>query len=154
MRFRDFITDAAQAARAMISNPPQGWRDGFGKAGPEGDLAAVLHYAERGFPRGGKSLAIQAPHRTSPVYEELMSRAKELEGEGRLTIQSDGMGYVYIGDPSHVREAMRVTNRRKPGLMADDEQHRAIGSLLGYSPDAIEEFIGRTRSANGGLALN
>lgn len=154
MRFRDFLTDAAQVARAMVSSPPQGWQDGFGKVGLEGELAAVLHYAEKGFPAGSKPLTIQPPHRTSSVYEELMAMARGMEQEGRLTIQSDGMGYTYIGDPAHVREAMRITMRRKPGLMADDEQHKTIGTLLGYNPDAIEDFVTKMKSTRRGLAPN
>ena len=66
--------------------------------------------------------------------------------EGRMEIDKDVLGYTYMGHPSHVKESMRLTNRRKPELLADEEQHRAIGKLLGYDQDAIEEFVGRMKS--------
>lgn len=146
MDFRGFVVnDHEKVARMMIEHPNPIWREGFGKANPEEELAAVLHYAEKGFPDGGKSLTIQAPVIKGLVYEALMKIAEDMERRGLLDIDRDILGYVYIGKPGHVKDGMRLTNRRKPELIADEEQHRAVGRLLGYNPDAIEKFIRRTR---------
>lgn len=149
MNFRDFITDPATVASRLIESPGDLWRQGSGKASPAEELATVLHYAGMGFPPGGKSLTIQPPHNTTALYDELMKVAKRMENEGRLVIDTEANGYTYIGKPQHVKDAMRLTMRRKPELLADEEQHRAIGRLLGYDEDAIEEFVRRFRDQNG-----
>jgi hypothetical protein len=146
MDFRVFITDPSVAAAKMIENPGESWRRGFGIATPEEEIAAVIHYARKGFPSGGKSLTIQPPHKTTALRRELMAIAEDAAREGRMEIDKDVLGYTYMGHPSHVKESMRLTNRRKPELLADEEQHRAIGKLLGYDQDAIEEFVGRMKS--------
>lgn len=144
MDFRDFVLDDhAKIARMMVDRPDPRWREGFGKAKPEDELAAVLHYAEKGFPAGGKSLTIQPPMRGTPIYDELLKMAREMESRGSLMIDKDGFGYTYAGRPDLVREAMRITIRRKPEMLAEPEQHRAIGRMLGYSDEAIEEFMRR-----------
>lgn len=143
MRFRDFIRDPAEAAAAMIENPGQLWRRGFAKASQEDELAAVLHYASKGFPADGKSLTIQAPGPTNAVRSELMRVAEEMATRGKLALERNAFGYVYIGEPSHVARASRITMRRKPEMLLDDEEHREMGRLLGYDEDAIDEFLSR-----------
>ena len=144
MDFRGHIISSEQAARALIQHPGKLWREGFGLATPEEELAAVIHYAERGYPHDGKSLLIHPPNiNRGALYGDLMHIAK---GMGQIDMQTDGAGYAYIGKEGHVKEAMRLTNRRKPELMADEEQHRRIGELLGYKPEAIDDFIRRMRS--------
>ena len=144
MNFRGYIRDAREAAEAMIAQPNEIWRRGNALAKPEEELAAVIHYARKGFPADGKSLAIHAPHDYGPVYDELMAIAKEMDGANFL-VETDGARYAYVGRPGHVKEAMRITNSRKPEMIADERQHREIGRLLGYDEDAIEEFVARNR---------
>lgn len=149
MNFRDFIADPALAAKRLVEHPGDLWRKGFAKASPEEELAAVIHYARIGFPPGGKSLTLQPPQKTSALYDELMKIAKKMEIEGRLVIDTEANGLAYIGEPQQVKEAMRLTMRRKPDILADEEQHRAIGRLLGYDEDAIKKFVKRFRDQNG-----
>ena len=113
----------------------------MGIASPEEELAAVLHYARKGFPQGGKSLTIQVPWPGTPLYRDLLNMAKEMQREGILDIDENTQKYIYIGKPDSVRQAMRLTMRRKPELLADAEQHREVGRLLGYDDEAIEDFI-------------
>jgi hypothetical protein len=141
VNFGDFIRDSSEAARALVDNPGQKWRRGMGIASPEEELAAVLHYARKGFPQGGKSLTIQAPWSGTPLYRDLLNMAKEMQREGILDMDENTQGYIFVGKPHNLREAMRLTMRRKPELLADAEQHREVGRLLGYDEDAIEDFI-------------
>lgn len=144
MDFRGHLLNSEQAARSLIGNPGERWREGFGLATPEEELAAVIHYAERGYPHDGKSLLIHPPNiNKGSLYGDLIHIAKGME---QIDIQTDGQGHVYLGKESHVKEAMRLTNRRKPELRADLEQHRRIGELLGYKQEAIDEFMRRIES--------
>jgi hypothetical protein len=144
MDFRGHIIRSDEAARALIRHPGKLWREGFGLATPEEELAAVIHHAEQDYPPNGKSLAIHPPNaKKTPLYLDLMHIAR---GMPQIDIQTDGARQTYLGKEGHVREAMRLTNRRKPDLRADIEQHRRVGELLGYKPEAIEEFIRRIRS--------
>lgn len=145
MEFRDFLRDPSKVAEEMIESPGERWRKGFGIAKLEEELAAVLHYARLRFPKGGKSLTIHPPHNETLVYKELMAAAEQMERDGLLVIDREANGHTYIGEPGHVREAMRLTMRRKPGLLGDEEQHAAVGRLLGYDEEAIEEFLKRMR---------
>lgn len=147
MKFRDFLQDASQAARSMVANPGEAWRRGFNANGEEGDLAAVLHYAEKGFPPGGKSASVFATKNT-PLMNALLGIAKEMQEQGLLTTDRDGQGLTYVGEPNSVKELMRLTIRRKPGLLAGEEQHRLVGRILGYDDDAIDEFLNRLNGAN------
>lgn len=141
MDFRGHIIHSDQAARTLIGDPGETWRDGFGVASPEQELAAVIHYAQKGYPSHGKSLLIHSPNvKKGSVYEDLLHIARNIP---QIFIEIDGAKYMYLGKEGHVKEAMRLTNRRKPELMADEEQHRKVGELLGYKKEAIEEFIGR-----------
>lgn len=147
MNFRGFVVnDHEKIARMMIENPGTAWREGFGIAKPADELAAVLHYALEGFPEDGKSLTIQAPGRHGMVFDALVNIANDMEKQGLIMIDTDVIGYKYIGKPAYVKDAMRLTNRRKPELVADEEQHRAIGELLGYKKEAIDKFISRLKS--------
>jgi hypothetical protein len=67
-------------------------------------------------------------------------------GMPQIDIQTDGARHTYLGKHSHVEEAIWLTNRREPDLQASLEQHRRMGELLGYKPEAIDEFIRRMRS--------
>jgi hypothetical protein len=144
MDFREYLFTSEQAALALVKDPGDLWREGFGLAKPHQELAAVIHYAGRGYPPGGKSLLIHPPGvEKGGLYEGLMHIAR---GMPQIDIQTDGANHMYLGKEGHVREAMRLTNRRKPDLRADIEQHRRIGELLGYKPEAIEEFVRRIKS--------
>jgi hypothetical protein len=145
MDSKGHIIRSDQAARALIRNPGKLWRAGFGLASPEEELAAVIHSAEEKYTGNGKRLLIHPPNvRKTPLYLDLLQIAKETP---HIDIQTDGAEHMYLGKESHVKEAMRLTNRRKPELMADEEQHRRIGELLGYSGDAIDEFIRRANAS-------
>lgn len=147
MEFSDFIKDTRQAATEMVDNPGDSWRRGFGAAGEEQDLAAALHFAKKGFPKGGKSVSVFPPKRTA-LLGELLEIAREMERAGQVTIDRDGFGLFYVGEPNAVRELMRLTIRRKPGMLPDEEQHRRVGEILGYDPQAIDEFIKRMSQKN------
>jgi hypothetical protein len=61
MDFREHLFTSEQAALALVRNPGDLWREGFGLAKPHQELAAVIHYAGRGYPPEGKSLLIHKP---------------------------------------------------------------------------------------------
>lgn len=148
LKFENFVKLAYQAQH-MADNPDPRWRQGRGIVGSEGELAALIHAAEKGYPPKTKHLMIhqgdiQESNPTS-VLHHLWLIAQPLVDQGIMHIKPSRDGYYLLGKPDAVEKGYELHNITNN--LGEEEKaiqlayHRELGHMLGYTQNAIDEFV-------------
>ena len=107
LKFENFV-HLSDIAQKMVANPDHRWREGRGIVGTEGELAALIHAAEKGYPPKTKHLMIHhgnpetAFNSPSNVLNHLWQIAVPLVEAGIIEIKPSRNGYFLLGKPDVV----------------------------------------------------
>ena len=150
LKFENYISLADQA-QEMVNNPDPRWREGRGIVGTEGELAALIHAAEKGYPPKTKHLMINKgnPERSfgnpSNILNHLWQIAIPLVENGIIDVKPSRDGYYLLGKPEAVEKGYELHNitdsLNKETKDIQLAYHNELGHMLGYTQNAIDEFV-------------
>lgn len=150
LQFENFV-NLSDAAQKMVDNPDPRWREGRGIVGTDGELAALIHAAEKGYPPKTKHLMIHkgnpetAFNSPSNILNHLWQIAVPLVEAGIIDIKPSRDRYYLLGKPDAVEKGYELHNITDSlGKETKDIQlayHRELGHMLGYTQNAIDEFV-------------